>query len=101
MGLGLGGDPAVNLPQSVPGGLSRIAAAVPLHNALPVPAGVHHDVDRPVPVTAVLRWATGDELLETLALEWTRSVVRVRITDLRVMTGAVWLPAADVQRRLT
>ncbi|MBW0254481.1 MULTISPECIES: hypothetical protein [unclassified Cellulomonas] len=54
-----------------------------------------------MPVTAVLRWATGDELLETLALEWTRSVVRVRITDLRVMTGAVWLPAADVQRRLT
>jgi hypothetical protein len=89
----------MSLPQRVPGGQSRIAAAVDLLNQHPVPAGVHHDVDEPVPVVAALRWATGTELCETLALEWTRTLVRVRVSDLRVMTGAVWLPAADVRRR--
>lgn len=88
----------VNLPQTVPGGMSRVRAAVPLLNQRPVPGGVHHDVDRPVPVTVTLRWATGTEELDTVALEWTRTLVRVRIADLRVMTGAVWLPAEDVRR---
>lgn len=97
--MGLGGDPPVNLAQTVPGGMSRIAAAVPLLNQRPVPAGVHHDVEPPIPVSVVMRWATGDELLDTLALEWTRILVRVRVIDLRVMTGAVWLPACDVVRR--
>jgi hypothetical protein len=46
-----------------------------------------------------LRWATGTERLDTVAVEWTATLVRVRIVDLRVMTGAVWLPAADVRRR--
>lgn len=89
----------MSLPQLVPGGQSRVAAAVPLLNQQPVPAGVHHDVDDPVPVVAVLRWATGTELCQTVAVEWTRTVVRVRVVDLRVMTGAVWLPARDVHRR--
>ena len=74
-------------------------AAVPLLNQCPVPAGVHHDVDWPIPVTVTLRWATGVEVLDTVALEWTRTVVRVRIADVRVMTGAVWVPAQDVRRQ--
>lgn len=90
---------AVDLAQTVPGGLSLLRAAVPLLNALPVPPGEHHDVDRPVPVTVTLRWATGAERLDTIAVEWTRTLVRVRIADLRVMTGAVWVPASDVRRR--
>lgn len=103
MGLGLGGPTAltgepVPLPQAVPGGMSRVRAAVRLLNGRPVPPGVHHDVHRPVPVRARLRWATGDEVLETVALEWTRTLVRVRVADLRVMTGAVWIPAGDVTR---
>lgn len=89
----------MNLAQTVPGGMSRLRAAVPLRNAHPVPPGTHHDVDRPVPVTVTLRWDTGDERLDTLAMEWTRALVRVRIADLRVMTGAVWVPAGDVRRR--
>jgi hypothetical protein len=89
----------MSLPQRVPGGQSRIAAAVALLNQHQVPAGVHHDVDHPVPVVATLWWATGTEQLDTLALEWTRTIVRIRITDLRVMTGAVWIPAGDVRRR--
>jgi hypothetical protein len=79
--------------------MSRLRAAVALLNAREVPPGVHHDVDRPVPVTVTLRWATGTERLDTLALEWTATLVRVRIVDLRVMTGAVWVPASDVCRR--
>lgn len=89
----------VNLAQTVPGGLSRLRAAVPLLNARPVPPGVHHDVDRPIPVTVTLRWESGAEPLDTVAVEWTATLVRVRIADLRVMTGAVWVPAADVRRR--
>lgn len=89
----------VSLPQSVPGGMHRVRAAVPLLNARPVPPGVHHDVDRPIPVTVTLRWATGVEVVDTVALEWTRTLVRVRIADLRVMTGAVWVPAEDVRRQ--
>lgn len=89
----------VDLAQTVPGGMARLRAAVPLLNALPVPPGEHHDVDRPVPVTVTLRWATGAERLDTVAVEWTRTLVRVRIADLRVMTGAVWVPAEDVRRR--
>lgn len=81
--------------------MSRVRAAVPLLNQHPVPAGVHHDVDRPIPVTVTLRWATGVEVLDTVALEWTRTMVRVRIADLRVMTGAVWLPAEDLRRQGT
>lgn len=104
MGLGVGGAPAVTgeqlpLPQAVPGGMSRVRAAVLLLNGRPVPPGVHHDVDWPVPVCARLRWATGDEVVQTVALEWTRTVVRVRVADLRVMTGAVWIPAGDVARQ--
>src|SRR6478609_4250708 len=79
--------------------MSRVRAGVPLHNQRPVPPGAHHDVDRPLPVTVLLRWATGTETLDTVALEWTPTLVRVRIADLRVMTGAVWLPAPDVRRR--
>lgn len=89
----------MNLARTVPGGLSRLRAAVPLLNAREVPPGEHHDVDRPLPVTVTLRWATGPERLDTVAVEWTATLVRVRIVDLRVMTGAVWLPAADVRRR--
>lgn len=91
----------MNDPQLVPGGQSRVAAALPLLNQQPVPPGVHHDVSDPVPVVAAMRWATGVELCDTVAVEWTRTVVRVRVVDLRVMTGAVWLPAHDVRRRVT
>lgn len=89
----------VNLARTVPGGMARLRSAVPLLNARPVPAGVHHDVEQPLPVTVTLRWETGAERLDTVAVEWTTTLVRVRIADLRVMTGAVWLPAADVRRR--
>lgn len=106
MGVGVGErrDPPLNLPQLVPGGMARVASAVRLLNACPVPPGVHHDVEHPIPVVATLRWATGPEDTDTLALEWWRAVrtgpiVRVRVIDLRVMTGAVWLPATDVRRR--
>lgn len=83
--------------------MDRVRDARPLLNARPVPAGVHHDVPEPIPVTVTLRWESGDERLDTVALEWWRdrgeAVVRVRIADPRVMTGAVWLPAEDVRRR--
>lgn len=84
---------------NVPGGLSRIRATVPLLNARPVPAGVHHDVDHPIPVTVTLHWETGTEMLDTVAVEWDRHLIRVRIADARVMTGAVWVPVEDVRRR--
>lgn len=92
-------DAGVDLTQRVSGGMDRVRATVPILNAHRVPPGQHHDVDHPVPVTATLRWETGDEELDTLALEWTTALVRVRIADLRCMTGAVWLPASDVRRR--
>lgn len=93
---------------SVPGGLDRLRSVVPLLNAAPFPPGVHHDVPEPIPVSVTLRWADGPsrELVEqrdTFALEWCRGVdgdpvVRVRLTDPRSLTGAAWLPAADVRR---
>lgn len=89
----------MDIRQTAPGGPARLAAQVPLRNAHPVPPGVHHDVQHPIPVTVTLRWETGDEQLETIALEWTQRAVRVRIADPRVMTGAIWLPAGDVRRR--
>ncbi len=106
MGVGERRNPPLSLPQLVPGGMARVASAVMLLNACPVPPGVHHDVEQPIPVIATLRWVTGPEDTDTLALEWWRAVpsgpvVRVRVIDLRLMTGAVWLPAADVRRRTT
>lgn len=103
MGVGERRDAPLSLPQLIPGGMTRVASAVPLLNARPVPRGVHHDVQHPIPVVATLRWATGLEELQTVALEWwglrgDQAVVLVRIVDQRVMTGAVWLPAADVRR---
>ncbi len=90
-------------PIHVTGGPDRIAGLAPLLNAHEVPPGVHHDVEHPIPVTVTLRWATGTEQLDTVAVEWWHAdghdVVRVRIADRRVMTGAVWVPAEDVQRR--
>jgi len=88
-----------DLTQTIPGGLSRVKGTVPLLNARPVPPGVHHDVEHPIPVTVRLRWETGVELYDTDAVEWCGGVIRVRIADLRVMTGAVWLPVEDVRRR--
>ena len=86
-----------------PGGHRACARPSPLLNAGSVSRGALHDVDDPIPVKVTLRWETGDEELDTVAVEWWGSgpdaVVRVRIADLRVMTGAVWLPAADVRRR--
>lgn len=75
---------------------------VPLLNAQRVPPGEHTDRVHPASVVAVLRWATGDELVATEALErWTTedgsALVRVRVRDRRVLTAAVWLPAADVR----
>ena len=91
------------LTHTAPGGMDRVRATVPLLNAQRVPPGTHHDVDDPIPVTVTLRWATGDEQLDTLAVEWwgagAGALVRVKLSDLRVMTGAVWVPAADVRRR--
>lgn len=74
---------------------------VPLLNARRVPAGEHADVADPAPAVAVLRWATGEERTATEILErWTDqdgvALVRVRMRDPRVLTAAVWLPAADV-----
>ncbi len=101
-----------DLTHSVPGGMHRVRAQVRLLNAHPVPPGVHHDVQHPIPVVVTLRWETGDEEVETVALEWWKvmtdpgdrgpaitSLVRIRVADLRVMTGAVWVPAEDVRRR--
>lgn len=54
-------------------------------------------------VVATMRWEGGDEECETDAVEWWtdggRTVMRVRIADTRVMTGAVWLPLEEVRRR--
>jgi hypothetical protein len=88
-----------DLTQAIPGGLSRVKGTVPLLNARPVPTGVHHDVEHPIAVTVRLRWETGIELYDTFVVEWWGAEVRVRIADLRVITGAVWLPAEDVRRR--
>lgn len=87
------------LTHTAPGGMDRVRAQVRLTNAHPVPPGQHHDVPDPLPVTVTLRWETGDEQLDTIALEWTQRLVRVRLIDPRVMTGAVWVPAEDVRRR--
>ena len=99
------------LTHTAPGGMDRIRAVRPLLNAHPVPPGVHHDVQQPVDVTVTLRWEDGNEQLDTIALEWwrpgfksrgddlNRPLVRVRLIDPRVMTGAVWVPAEDVRRR--
>lgn len=87
-----------DLTHTVPGGMDRVRSTRPLLNAQRVPPGVHHDVDQPIPVTVTLRWETGDEELDTLAVEWQGAEVRIRIADLRVMTGAVWLPVEDVRR---
>lgn len=91
------------LPSLVTGGPDRIAASQPLLNGRDVPPGIHHDVAHPIPVTVTLRWETGTEQLDTEALEWwgrgPDGVVRVRIADRRVMTGAVWVPTRDVRRR--
>jgi hypothetical protein len=76
-----------------------VLSTVPLLNARPVPPGKHRDVEAPIPVTVALRWETGVELLDTVAVEWDRHLIRVRIADARVMTGAVWLPVEDVRRR--
>jgi hypothetical protein len=88
-----------------PGSGDMLAAQVPLLNGHEVPAGVHHDVANPIPVVVTLRWATGDEVAEALAVEWwTRGaivpLVRVRLRgEKRLMTGCVWVPAGDVRRR--
>ena len=89
----------MNLPSRVPGGQSRLPAAVPLNNQRPVSPGVHHDVEHPIAVTVTLHWETGTEQLDTLAVERWGHVMRVRIADQRVMTGAIWLPVNDVRRR--
>lgn len=44
--------------------MARVRGAVPLLNGQPVPAGVHHHVDHPIPVRAQLRWRTGTEELD-------------------------------------
>lgn len=85
------------------GGMERIAAARPLLNACAVPRGKHHDHPEPIPVRVRLRWDTGVEQVDTVELErWERragTLVRVRVWDPRVMTGAVWLSAHDVRPR--
>jgi hypothetical protein len=91
--------PDRSLLGNVPGGLSRLQSTVPLLNQRPVPPGVHHDVQHPIPVTVKLHWETGTEQLDTWAVEWDRHLIRVRISDARVITGAVWLPVEDVRRR--
>lgn len=89
------------ITHGVPGGMDRVRNLRPLLNGREVPPGVHHDVQHPIPVVATLRWETGDEQLDTVALEWwtTRAgtVVRVRVADQRIPTGAVWLPVEDVR----
>lgn len=56
--------------ERIPDGQSRLLAAIPLHNQRPVPPGVDHDVEHPLPVTITLHWETGTEQLDTLAVEW-------------------------------
>lgn len=90
--------PNRSLLGNVPGGMSRLASTVPLLNQRPVPPGTHHDVQHPIPVVVTLHWETGNEELETVAVEWDRHLVRVRIADARVMVGAVWVPVEDVRR---
>jgi hypothetical protein len=97
-------DPGVDLRQTVPGGLSRVRSARRLLNECPFPRGEHHDLADPPAAFATLRWETGDEEISTVVLEWwhTRAagwMARVRVTDPRLMTGAVWIPAADVRPR--
>ena len=54
---------------SHPGSADRARAQIPLLNGRPVPPGKHHDVQHPIPVTVTLRWETGDEQLDTIAVE--------------------------------
>lgn len=58
------------------------------------------DAHQPIPVRARLVWADdGEQWINTLALSWTRRLVRVRVTDRRWQLNAVWLQTADVKRR--
>jgi hypothetical protein len=57
------------LTHTVPGGMDRVRGTRPLLNAQRVPPGLHHDVTDPIPVTVTLRWGTGEEQLDTDAME--------------------------------
>lgn len=71
-------------------------------NAVDIPPEPH---GRPrqgegIPVTVRILWEhDGEEHIETLALDWTNTAVRVRLHDLRHQVKAVWVAPGDVRRR--
>lgn len=53
-----------------------------------------------IPVRARLEWERdGVELVDTEAVGWTSTLVRVTMNDRRWRFGAAWVPASDVSRR--
>lgn len=72
-----------------------------IHNARDVPPmSAQRDAPLPIPVRARLVWEReGEELVNTLALGWTPTLVRVEIRDDRWRIHAAWLAAQDVARR--
>lgn len=59
------------------------------------------DVDKQIPVTARVVFTTGEEHLPGMAVYWiTRPTkhVRVRIDDVRLVSGGLWLDPADIRR---
>lgn len=76
---------------------------VAITNTHPVPGRYvdarRHAAREPLPVRARIAWATGDELVDTIAVAWTRDLVLVRLDDRRYPLRGVWLTVADVERR--
>ena len=53
-----------------------------------------------MPVVARIEWEhDGEEHVETVALGWTGQHAYIRLPDPRYRFTAVWLDAADVERR--
>lgn len=87
------------MPQAVPGAFLVSARQFSCSTAPPYWQAFSTTSISPYPLPKLL-WATGAEKLDAVALEWRRTLVRVRIADLWAMTGAVWLPAQDVRQPL-
>lgn len=72
-----------------------------IHNALPVPPRrAQVDAVEPIPVRLRVVWEKdGQEFLDTVALGWTRRIVRVQVYDVRSRIVARWFAPEDVRRR--
>ncbi|MFS0700034.1 hypothetical protein AB6N24_08700 [Cellulomonas sp. 179-A 4D5 NHS] len=64
------------------------------------PLRAQTDADLPILVTVRLEWEhDGVELVDTVALGWTRTLVRVEMRDSRWRLGAAWVHCGDVWRQ--